>query len=154
MSSIQSEPVNASPARPWPADRSERWLIGRLIPYANHARLHSEADLDKIAAAIRKWGWTMRPLVDENGVLIVGHPRVGHRSTLRGRLRPVLASAPRPQQRQAGAGRGVNDNRADWREAYALFPGDVAYVWHGALHGNILAAGLSACGFQLRTQIV
>jgi ParB-like nuclease domain len=77
MSSIQSEPVNASPARPWPADRSERWPIGRLIPYANHARLHSEADLDKIAAAIRKWGWTLPPLVDETGVLIVVHARVG-----------------------------------------------------------------------------
>ena len=29
-------------------------------------------------------------------------------------------------------GKVLNDNRADWREAYALFPGDVAYVWHGA----------------------
>jgi hypothetical protein len=27
-------------------------------------------------------------------------------------------------------GRVENDNRADWREAWALFPGDVAYVWH------------------------
>jgi DNA modification methylase len=51
-------------------------------------------------------------------------------------------------------GKVLNDNRADWREAYALFPGDVAYVWHGALHGGILAAGLAACGFQLRAQIV
>jgi DNA modification methylase len=23
-----------------------------------------------------------------------------------------------------------NDDRSDWREAWALFPGDVAYVWH------------------------
>jgi hypothetical protein len=23
-----------------------------------------------------------------------------------------------------------NDDRADWREAYSLFPGEVAYVWH------------------------
>ena len=31
-------------------------------------------------------------------------------------------------------GKVLNDDRADWREAWALFPGAVAYVWHGALH--------------------
>jgi DNA modification methylase len=51
-------------------------------------------------------------------------------------------------------GKVLNDDRADWREAYALFPGGVAYVWFGALHGEIAAAGLAACGFQLRAQIV
>ena len=28
----------------------------------------------------------------------------------------------------------LNDDRADWTEAWALFRGDVADVWHGALH--------------------
>jgi DNA modification methylase len=51
-------------------------------------------------------------------------------------------------------GKVLNDDRADWREAYALFPGDIAYVWHGALHGDVVAAGLAACGLQLRAQIV
>jgi hypothetical protein len=63
--------------RQWPADQVERWPIERLTPYANNARLHSEADLDKIAAAIRKWGWTNPVLVDEEGVLIAGHGRGG-----------------------------------------------------------------------------
>ena len=49
---------------------------------------------------------------------------------------------------------GDRTYRADWREAYALFPGDVAYIWHGALRGDVVAAGLAACGFQLRAQIV
>jgi len=51
-------------------------------------------------------------------------------------------------------GKVLNDDRADWRQAYALFPGDVAYVWHAAMHGDIVAAGLAACGLQLRAQIV
>ena len=51
-------------------------------------------------------------------------------------------------------GKVLNDDRADWRQAYALFPGDVAYVWHGAMHGDIVATGLAACGLQLRAQIV
>ena len=63
--STQSELADASLTRPLPADRLERWPIERLIPYANNARLHSEADLDKLAAAIRKWGWTTPVLVDE-----------------------------------------------------------------------------------------
>jgi hypothetical protein len=55
----QSGLADPTTARPWPADRVERWPIERLIPYANNARLHTAADLDKIAASIRKWGWTM-----------------------------------------------------------------------------------------------
>src|SRR5438445_8784486 len=76
MTQTQSEFAEVGPKRPWPADRVERWPIERLIPYANNPRLHSEADLDKIAAAIRRWGWTMPVLVDEEGVLIAGHGRV------------------------------------------------------------------------------
>src|ERR1700731_4927439 len=76
MLSTQSELGDASPTRPWPADRGEPWPIGRLFPYANNARLHSEADLDKLAAAIRKWGWTTPVLVDEEGNLLAGHGRI------------------------------------------------------------------------------
>jgi DNA modification methylase len=286
MLSTQPEPADASPARPWPADRVERWPIQRLIPYAHNPRLHTEADLDKIAAAILKWGWTMPPLVDEEGRLIAGEARLGaavklkltsipvivargwsedekrayrladnqlaaraswepeqlrselrdleltgfdldligfqpdrledilatfrpsgltdpdsvpevpdqpvarpgdiwllgdHRigcgdSTSTAAIEPVLAgSQPHlmvtdppygveydPSWRaRRGLGSGklaqgkvLNDDRADWREAYALFPGDVAYVWHGAMHGDIVAADLAACGLQRRAQLI
>ncbi|PHP64732.1 DNA methylase [Zhengella mangrovi] len=51
-------------------------------------------------------------------------------------------------------GKVLNDDRADWREAWALFPGDVAYVWHGALHASLVAASLEASGFAIRSQII
>jgi DNA modification methylase len=51
-------------------------------------------------------------------------------------------------------GKVLNDHRADWREAWALFPGDVAYVWHGALHASTVADSLISCGFGIRAQIV
>ncbi|MFO1176035.1 MAG: DNA methyltransferase [Paracoccaceae bacterium] len=51
-------------------------------------------------------------------------------------------------------GKVMNDDRADWREAWALFPGDVAYVWHGALHATTVAESLAACGFAIRSQII
>ena len=286
MLSTQSELADASPSRPWPADRLERWPIERLIPYANNARLHSEADLDKLAAAIRKWGWTTPVLVDEEGNLLAGHgriaaaPRAGvtsipvivargwseeekrayrladnqlaaraswdfeqlrnelqelgftgfdvgligfepdqldtilaglgssgltdpdsvpevpdqpvtrlgdiwllgdHRvgcgdSTSAADVAQVLAGSephlmvadppygvsyePSWRARRSlssgklAQGKVLNDDRADWRDAYAQFPGDVAYVWHGALHGDVAAADLTACGLQLRAQII
>jgi DNA modification methylase len=286
MLSAQSEPADARPSRPWPADRVERWPIERLIPDATNPRLHTAADVDKIAASIVEFGWTMPPLVDEKGVVIVGAARVAAAAQLGLKSIPVIVArgwsaeqkrayrladnqlaaranwdferlcnelkdldfagfdldligfepdqletilaglgssgltdpdsvpevrdqpvtrrgdiwllgdhragcgdstsaadveqvlaGPQPHlmiadppygvaydptwraRRGCGAGnlaqgKVLNDDRADWREAYALFPGDVAYVWHGALHGDVVAAGLAACGLQLRAQIV
>jgi DNA modification methylase len=51
-------------------------------------------------------------------------------------------------------GKVLNDDRADWREAWELFPGDVAYVWHGALHAATVADSLVASGYQVRSQII
>jgi DNA modification methylase len=51
-------------------------------------------------------------------------------------------------------GKVLNDDRADWREAWALFPGDVAYVWHGALHATEVAESLEVSGFAIRSQII
>lgn len=55
----------------------------------------------------------------------------------------------------AGAtGKVLNDDKADWREAWALFPGDVAYVWHAGLYAGTVADSLTACDFKLRSQII
>ena len=51
-------------------------------------------------------------------------------------------------------GQVLNDDRADWREAWALFPGEVAYVWHGALHAGTVSESLIASGFAIRSQII
>ena len=51
-------------------------------------------------------------------------------------------------------GRVLNDDIADWREAWKLFPGDVAYIWHASIHGGEVAESLRACGFNIRAQIV
>src|SRR6185295_1105307 len=51
-------------------------------------------------------------------------------------------------------GKVVNDDQADWREAWALFPGTVAYVWHASLHTSEVKLSLEATGFELRAQII
>jgi hypothetical protein len=53
------EPEATGPP-PWPADEVQRWPIERLKRYANNPRLHSEADLSKIAASIRQWAGRCR----------------------------------------------------------------------------------------------
>ena len=51
-------------------------------------------------------------------------------------------------------GKVLNDDRAEWRQAWALFPGDVTYVWHAAVHATTVAESLVASGFDIRAQIV
>jgi len=58
------------------------------------------------------------------------------------------------REQSRSVGKVMNDDRADWREAWALFPGDVAYVWHGGLFGGVVAESLVACGFETRSQII
>lgn len=51
-------------------------------------------------------------------------------------------------------GRVLQDDKADWREAWALFPGDVAYVWCADLRSWVVAESLIASGFEIRAQII
>jgi DNA modification methylase len=51
-------------------------------------------------------------------------------------------------------GQVMNDDRSDWREAWALFTGDVAYVWHAMRTAFEVEESLRACEFQIRSQIV
>lgn len=65
--------------------------------------------------------------------------------------------AKRPDGTPYGAqaiGKVKNDDRADWRAAWALFPGDVAYVWHSGTRASEVEASLCACDFEVRAQII
>jgi DNA modification methylase len=50
--------------------------IEGLIPYAQNARTHSEAQVSQIAASIREYGFTNPVLVSDDGTIIAGHGRV------------------------------------------------------------------------------
>jgi DNA modification methylase len=51
-------------------------------------------------------------------------------------------------------GKVHNDARTDWSEAWALFPGEVAYVWHAGIHAHTVADSLVSAGFSIRSQII
>src|SRR5262249_16467647 len=44
--------------------------------------------------------------------------------------------------------------RANWEAAWALFPGTIVYVWHGALHAATVAESLTTQGFTIGAQII
>jgi DNA modification methylase len=56
--------------------------------------------------------------------------------------------------RSGRTGKVANDHRADWSSAWALFPGQIAYVWHAALQSVAFAESLVKEGFSIRAQIV
>ena len=54
----------------------EKISIETLIPYANNARTHSDAQVAQIAASIREFGFNNPVLIDEQSGIIAGHGRV------------------------------------------------------------------------------
>jgi hypothetical protein len=44
-----------------------------LIPFANNARTHSDAQVAQIAASIREFGWTNPSLVNSDNGIVAGH---------------------------------------------------------------------------------
>ena len=48
--------------------------INTIVPYENNPR-HNDAGVDAVAASIREYGFRQPIVVDEDGVIIVGHTR-------------------------------------------------------------------------------
>jgi DNA modification methylase len=58
------------------AQRIERWLLEKLIPWARNPRTHSDAQIAQIAASIEEFGFNNPILVDTNAGIIAGHGRL------------------------------------------------------------------------------
>ena len=85
--------------------------------------------------------------------LMVTDPPYGVEYDANWRSQPGVAASLR-HPRKGAVGRVENDGRADWSEAWLLFRGDVAYVWHGATHTAAVAETLAVCDFEVRSQII
>jgi DNA modification methylase len=51
-------------------------------------------------------------------------------------------------------GKVENDDKADWREAWALFDGDALYVYHAGAFSKTVQESIEVCGFEIRAQII
>ena len=49
--------------------------IGRLVPYANNARTHTDAQVDQVAASIREFGFLNPIIVSSDYTILCGHCR-------------------------------------------------------------------------------
>jgi DNA modification methylase len=47
-----------------------------------------------------------------------------------------------------------NDDIADWYDAWILFPGSVAYVWHASAFTDVVMDSLRRAGFDVKQQII
>lgn len=53
----------------------ELWSVNKTIPYENNPKTHPPEQIEKLARAIERHGFTQPIVVDENGVILVGHGR-------------------------------------------------------------------------------
>ena len=60
----------------WPADKVTKRKVSSLVPSAQNARTHTEAQIAQIGGSITEWGWTIPVLVDEVDTILAGHGRV------------------------------------------------------------------------------
>ena len=51
------------------------WALSRVRPYPNNPRVITEAAVQKVAASIREFGWRQPLVVDDEGLILVGHTR-------------------------------------------------------------------------------
>ncbi len=79
--------------------------------------------------------------------LMVTDPPYGVEYDPKWRHREGLNHSPR-------IGKVKNDDRIDWTDAYKLFPGHVAYVWHAGRFAADLVVNLKSAGLDIRTQII
>ena len=49
---------------------------GEIIPYINNSRMHSEQQVQQVAASIKEFGFTNPILIDQDGGIIAGHGRL------------------------------------------------------------------------------
>lgn len=128
-----TDPDDVPAAPEVPVSRlGDLWLLGRHRLLCGDST--DPATVERVLAGVRPH-------------LMVTDPPYGVEYDPAWRNRAGLGSTQR-------VGKVENDDRADWREAWALFPGDVAYGWHGALHATTVADSLAACGFDIRAQVI
>ena len=66
----------------------EDWPIDRIRPYPNNPRVLRNA-AEKVAESIREFGWRQPIVVDDDGVVIIGHARLAAAKLLKLEAAPV-----------------------------------------------------------------
>lgn len=73
----------------------DQWPIEKVRPYPNNPRVLSNA-AEKVAESIREFGWRQPIVVDDDGVIIIGHGRLAAAKLLKLETVPVHVAAGMP----------------------------------------------------------
>jgi DNA modification methylase len=95
-----------------------------------------------------------RLLGDRKPVLMVTDPPYGVEYDAGWRDEAAKTCPLMGNRKDTARGKVSNDDRSDWREAWALFPGDVAYVWHAMKTQYAVATSLIESAMDVRAEIV
>jgi DNA modification methylase len=118
----------------------DRWLLDRHVLFCGDATVVSHVE---------------RALARAVPALMVTDPPYGVGYDPDWRNRVVMVAGERVGQHGSRAiGTVTNDDRADWSAAWALFPGNVAYVWGGGRRSGEVFNSLRAAGYEHRAEIV
>jgi DNA modification methylase len=128
---------------PVPADPVS--LVGDLWVIGSHRVLCGDATSAADVA---------RLLVGNRPVLMVTDPPYGvdydpdwrNRASRDGSLTHTIGAT--------AIGRVTSDDRADWFDAWRLFTGNAAYVWHASGFGSLVQESLAKTGLLFRSQII
>ena len=95
----------------------ETWPIDRLIPYDKNPRLNDDA-VEAVARSIQEFGFRQPIVVDDEGVIIIGHTRLKAARKLRITEVPVHVARP---LRTAEHGPSDRETRRTGRAGDAVF---------------------------------
>ena len=84
----------------------------------------------------------------ENPILMVTDPPYGVN------YKPEWRNEVREGNNSKNLGKVLNDDRYDWSDAYSLFTGDIAYIWHSASYTHKFAESIENSGFELVNLII
>lgn len=126
------------PRQKWSTETGQLWIIGNHRLLVGDAT--NKADVGRLCA-------------DNKPSLMVTDPPYGVDYEADWRVETANKQGALAGQRGKNLGLVTNDKRADWTEAYLLFPGAVAYVWHASARVEV-AENLIDSGFEIRSQII
>jgi DNA modification methylase len=89
-------------------------------------------------------------------VLMVTDPPYGVEYEPEWRTDKDSTFAPKERSKKAAkaSGKVKNDDIFDWKEAFKLFSGDIAYVWCASIYSPDVARSIDECGFERKSLII
>lgn len=67
--------------------------VSELTPYEKNAKTHDDKQVDNVANSIKRFGWQQPIVIDENGVVVIGHCRLMAAKKLKLKEVPVTVAS-------------------------------------------------------------